>query len=343
MKDNLWKNLSKPIIGMAPMDGVTDAPFRHIIAKYGKPDVVFTEFTSVEGICHDALKPLQAFLFEKNEKPIIAQLFGSTPCDFYKVFFVVAELGFDGIDINMGCPAKSVVNKGGGANLIKTPALANQIIRAVKKARDDWKEGTDYREIGLPEKIKHYLGLHRKKLQKRHYLPVSIKTRTGYAKADIDGWIGNIVNEKPDAICVHGRTFKQLYEGVADWDLIAQAAAIAHQSHCVILGNGDIKSREEAINKANQYGVDGVLIGRAALGNPWAFTNTDCPPEKRLQTAVEHSKYFEKTFGKKHFVPMRKHLGWYCKGFPGASEMRQKLMTTQSAADVYSIIKKSNT
>ena len=151
MNRGFWDKLKYPIIGLAPMDGVTDAPFRYIACKYGNPDLIVTEFTSVEGICHGATKNLRAFIFDRSERPICAQLFGSTPDAFYNAAFVVCELGFDGIDINMGCPAGNIASKGAGAALIKTPKLAQQIILRTKEAAKDWYEGKKIKDTHLPE------------------------------------------------------------------------------------------------------------------------------------------------------------------------------------------------
>ncbi len=338
MKKNLWYISDKPIIGMAPMDGVTDFAFRHITKKYGKPNLMVTEFTSVEGICAGAEKIMRAFIFENKEKPILGQLFGSTPEAFYKASFLIAELGFDGIDINMGCPAKNIATKGAGASLIKTPALAKKIISSCKEAAKDRAEGKTIEESGLPENIIRYAKEHRPKKNPRILLPISVKTRTGYDRDTVEEWIKNLLEAEPDAITIHGRTFRQLYTGQANWESIAKGATLIHTAKKTALGNGDIETIDEAHKKIKQFGVDGVLIGRAALGNPWVFSGKESTPQKRLQVALEHSRYYEKILGEKHFAPMRKHLGWYCKGFPGAAETRKELMCANSADEVEKII-----
>jgi nifR3 family TIM-barrel protein len=336
---NIWQKMKKPIIGMAPMDGVTDASFRQILAIHGKPDLMITEFTSVEGICHDAVKTLRAFIFEKNERPILAQLFGSTPENFYRSCFLVAELGFDGIDINMGCPSKSVYLKGAGAGLIQTPRLAQEIIRSCQQAASDWNNGKTAKQAGLPEGVLHFLKQHKPARAVRKKLPVSVKTRIGYNQNTAIEWLKVLLECRPDAISLHGRTLKQLYSGSADWETIGKAAEVVHQAKCLILGNGDITNLEDALKKIETYNLDGVLIGRAALGNPWIFTGREADYKTRLKTALEHSRLYEKIYGKEHFVPMRKHLGWYCKSFPHAAETRIKLMNANSADDVAKIVK----
>ena len=338
MENSFWNQLKKPIVGLAPMDGVTDAAFRYILCKYGKPDLIITEFTSVEGICHGAVKPLRAFLFDKEEKPILGQLFGANPKAFYKSAFVVAELGFDGIDINMGCPARNIASKGSGASLINTPELAKEIIRETKRASKDWSEGQKLTEVGLSDDIISFVNKHRPKKVERRLLPVSVKTRTGYNKNSVHEWISHLLEAKPAAITLHGRTFKQLYSGEADWEAIAEAAGLVHKAKCLILGNGDIGSMPQAKEYAKRYNVDGVLIGRAALGNPFIFSKDAHSFKEYLKIAFEHSKIYEKLFGTEYFVAMRKHLGWYCKGFPNAAEVRKKLMEANSSSDVKKII-----
>lgn len=334
-----WKKLKRPIIGLSPMDGITDAPFRQIIVECGKPDILFTEFTSVEGINAGATKNLTALFYSKQEKPIIAQLFGTDPECFYKAFFLVAELGFDGVDINMGCPAKNITAKGAGAGLINNPKLAVKIIKISKKASKDFSEGKRLKDIDLPDTIKQFAKLHKPKRITKSKIPISVKTRIGFNKNETKTWIPTLLETTPSAITIHGRTLKQGYGGTADWEAIAESANIAKNSKTLILGNGDIKSLTEAKSAAKKYNLDGVLIGRASLGNPWIFSPAPPPPLKEiLQTAVKHAELFEKTFPDTPFIHMRKHLAWYCKGFTGASKIRQKLMRANSAKEVKKIL-----
>lgn len=332
--------MKKYIIGMAPMDGVTDAAFRFITAKYGKPDIIYTEFTTVEGICAGATKTLRPFIYDKSERPIIAQLFGTRPEAFYKAAFVVFELGFDGIDINMGCPAKNIAGKGSGASLIQKPAVAKKIVLKVKEAAKEWSEGKKITSVGLPdeiiEKIKE---MKRGKKIVRRELPVSVKTRTGYNQNTIEEWIKHLLEVNPSVITIHGRTFKQLYGGEANWESIKKAVEIAKGSGTRILGNGDIKSLADAKKRIAESGVDGALIGRAAFGNPWIFCGKEPDIKEKFAVAIEHTKLFAKIFKTTQFVAMRKHLAWYCKGFIGASETRQKLMTTNNPEEVEEILK----
>lgn len=355
MDKGFWDNLKKPVIGLAPMDGVTDAAFRYITAKYGAPAISITEFTSVEGIEAGAIKTLEAFIYDEIERPIVAQIFGHTPEAFYKAAFVISELGFDGIDINMGCPAKNIASRGSGAALIKTPTLAKEIIKKTKQGASDWANGKKIETISLPESIIAYIKLYKEKhsiVSKHRTLPVSIKTRIGFDDVVIEEWIKHLLETEPVNISIHGRTLKQMYSGSADWEMIAKAAKIARQSHTTVLGNGDIKDLNDANLKIKQYGVDGILIGRAAFGNPWVFKNKIPTLKEKFTVAIEHAKVYEEIFvdmpagtllsnlwpSDKLFMPMRKHLSWYCRGFENAGEVRKKLMETKNTLEVTSII-----
>ena len=329
-----WTKLKKPIIGLAPMDGVTDAPFRLLVAKIGKPDIMTTEFVSVEGICAGAMRILKDFKYNEIERPIIAQLFGTDPECFYKAAFVVAKMGFDGVEINMGCPSKNVSSKGAGASLIQTPELAKKIILQTKKGVKNWANGKEIEEIGLPQEILEHISGFK---TERKIIPVSVKTRIGYNTNIIEEWTKHLLEAKPANITIHGRTLKQMYTEQADWDAIATATKIIKKTDTTVLGNGDIKTVKEGIEKVKHYGVDGFLIGRAALGNPWIFGDKEADINERLETAKQHAKIYEKIFPE-YFLPMRKHLGWYCKGFPGASKIRQELMVSNSAKEVEDIL-----
>lgn len=382
---SFWDDLysrEQPVIGMSPMDGVTDAPFRYMVAKYGrasKPsepgkssnasyeggvDVIFTEFVSVDGLhfaegakkarmlkelvkardlvdidfpCEQFCSPhsylaashqrrrsgLKIISREKSKYPFeVAQVFGNKPEFFVEAAKLVESLGFDGIDINMGCPAKNVSENGCGAGLIRTPKLAQEIILATKAATK---------------------------------LPVSVKTRIGVSSAlEMDEWIEALCEVRPANISLHGRTLKQLYQGSADWEAIGRAASIVHKNGLHILGNGDVTSLSEAKEKVAKYGVDGVLIGRAAEGNPGIFLSESKSSEpseavdmkQRLAWAVEHAQVYEQVFKPQNpspddvrwFLPMRKHLAWYAHGFPGAADLRTRLMKTTSAREVERVI-----
>lgn len=344
MERGFWDKLNKPIIALSPMDGVTDAAFRYITDKYGNPDILFTEFTSVEGISSGADRLLNAFVYHKTKTPIVGQIFGSTPDDFYKTAVVLAEMGFDGVDINMGCPDPHIAKKGGGAGLIKQPELAKKIVLATKKGLTDWKNGIKIEEVttnkNIVDRVKIFVEKNNITVI-RKFIPVSVKTRIGYDTPIVKQWISSLLEVEPANISLHGRTLKQLYSGEANWEEIAKAAELTRKTSTTLLGNGDVKSVAEAKEKAEKYKTDGVLIGRAAFGNPAVFSGTSLTVMDRLKIAVEHCEVFEKMTPDLNFLSVRKHLAWYCKGFDNASDFRTQLMLSTNAKEVKKIIEGS--
>jgi len=340
------------------MDGITDASFRYITAKHGGPDVTLTEFVNIQSAFYSPQTLLKDFSYCEIERPVAAQIYGKTPEFFYKVAHVVCELGFDGLDINMGCPAKNVAAAGCGAALIRTPELACEIVRAAKQGVYDWSTGRTLVDIELREdlieqvKLANRLRWGRDALEERRLIPVSLKTRLGYDRVIIAQWLRILLDEGLAAISLHGRTLQQGYKGKADWEAIARAVEIAKGSPTLILGNGDVQGLPEALRRVRETGVDGVLIGRGAQGDPWLFRDKDrlklafgkggdfvfdpTPVDltERFRVIVEHSEHFERLCGRQRFMAMRKHLTWYCRNFRGAAEMRAKMTRANSAADV---------
>jgi len=356
---SFWHDIPQPIIGLSPMDGVTDPAFRFIVAKYGKPDVQVTEFINVDEVCHGGDSAWSQLHYAEIERPIVAQIYGADPDKFYQVVQVICELGFDGVDINMGCPSKNVSARGCGAALIRNPALAREIIRAVQAGVQDWALGRLIETVGLrPKIVERMLALSSSRacdaLQSRRPVPVSVKTRLGYDSVVIEEWVSILLEEQPAAISIHGRTLAQMYRGQADWEAIARAAKLVRQTDTLVLGNGDVDSMEELVRRVQDTHVHGVLIGRGALGNPWFFRAKDwakvqasnrgqsgdgtVPLEERFRVALEHARYFEALGGTSRFAAMRKHLGWYCTGFFKAAEVRAQMFRAGSSQDVERIL-----
>ncbi|MEK7673067.1 MAG: tRNA-dihydrouridine synthase [Patescibacteria group bacterium] len=341
-----WEKLEKPVIGLAPMDGVTDAAFRYMICKYSKPSVVITEFTNVEGIARGNVRGMVSFLYNEIERPVVAQIFGVEVESYYKCAVMLAAMGFDGIDINMGCPVTKVAAKGSGAALIKTPELAKELIKVTKKGVEDWVNGITLEKAGVhPDIILEVekMNLAHSARIERKMIPVSVKTRIGYDEIVAEEWMKHLLEAEPANITLHGRTLRQLYMGKANWEAIAQACQVVKSSGLGVsfLGNGDVQTIAEAREKVEQYGVDGVLVGRAVMGNPWFFAGREPTPREGLEAAVEHSRYFSE-LGHMPFLNIRKHLGWYCKGFDGAKELRMKLMQVNSDKEVEHLIGEIN-
>ena len=360
---SFWHELPLPIIGLAPMDGVTDLVFRHVVGTHGKPDVIFTEFTNVADICRRQEVGTDTLQYTEPERPIVAQIYGKDPQLFYQAAHVVCELGFDGLDINMGCPSKNVASSGCGAGLIRTPALALSIMESTRQGIRDWANGQTLMEAGLKskliEKVKR-MNLQRDGLPEpmvRHRIPLSVKTRLGYDSVIIEEWVDCLLQGCPEVVSIHGRTLTQMYRGQADWEAIARASTRIHAKGTLFLGNGDVGSLNEAAQRIRDTSVNGVLIGRAALGNPWIFRRIadlrrmlstggtqaigEFPVElpHRFQMMIEHARLFEDIKGTEKFPRMRKHLGWYCSGFPHAAAMRAQMVRTNSVNDVETIVK----
>lgn len=341
---SFWQQLPRPFVGLSPMDGVTDLPFRTITKRYGKPDLMFTEFSSVEGLCRGASELLKEFLYSVEQRPIVAQIYGTTPEFFRQMTIALCQLGFDGVDINMGCPAKNVAHSGAGAALIKTPELAIAILQAAKQGVKDWQAGQTVDNCpNLTPEI-------RQKIQQQiadlnlvvtpKPIPVSVKTRIGYDSISVTEWVRYLLEAEPVAITLHGRTLRQGYSGLANWEEIGKAVQTIKDISptTLVLGNGDVASRQDALNRCQTYGVDGVLIGRASFGDPWVFgTKT---PENPAAVALEHAQLFEQAYGanpRYSFLPMRKHLAWYIKGMPQAREIRSRLVRANSSEEARAI------
>lgn len=298
------------------MANVTDAAFRRIIAKYGKPDILWTEFVSAEGLLSEGReKLLLDFVYSEAERPIIAQVFGSKPEQLHEVAKLVRSLKFDGVDINMGCPDRGIERSGAGAALIKNPKLAKELIAATIEGAGG--------------------------------LPVSVKTRIGYNKIEIENWIPTLLETNIAALTIHGRTRKEMSKVPAHWDVIGECAKIRDQmkKETIILGNGDVETLEEAEEKVKQYGIDGVMIGRGIFSNIFLFANKKPNIEENLGMALEHATLFEELYYKnerwlKPFDYMKKFFKVYINGFDGAKELRVKLMDTKDAATVKAILDK---
>jgi len=359
---SFWQSLTRPVIGMAPMDGVTDATFRHTVAMHGKPDVSFTEFTHVHDVCRGPEYLLDSLIYHEAERPIVAQLYGKEPDLFYQAAHAVCELGFDGLDINMGCPSRNVASSGSGAGLIRTPDVAQAIMQAARQGIADWVSGQTLEGAGL--KPVRATAIHRMNEQRqdarppvRHTIPLSVKTRLGYDVVVVDRWIEQLLMEQPAVISLHGRTLQQMYRGEADWKAIARAAEIVRGSGTLLFGNGDLHSYHDLVRRVRDTGVDGVLVGRAALGAPWFFRKKEearlvlqnhrpeVGPEPwlptldvRFEVLLDHARRFEAACGKGQFRRMRKHLGWYCKGFPHAASLRAHMFRVSSVDDLEKLV-----
>ncbi|MES2014712.1 MAG: tRNA-dihydrouridine synthase [Patescibacteria group bacterium] len=310
MSHGFWNTLQKPFFVLAPMADVTDAAFRRVIAKYGKPDVMWTEFVSADGLVRapeeGKKKLLVDLIYSEAERPIVAQFFTSNPEHMEKTAELAKALGFDGIDINMGCPDKTIEKQKAGAAMMKDPKRAKEVIAAAVRGG-----------CGLP---------------------ISVKTRIGYNKNELEEWLPHLLDTELSALTIHARTRKEMSSVPARWEEVAHAVAIRDRENknMLILGNGDVSDIADATLKVKESGADGVMLGRAIFGNPWLFGEgrDGVSIEERLRVMVEHTKLFEELLPHKSFAIMKKHYKAYVTGFDGAHELRAELMATIDASSV---------
>lgn len=303
--------VKKPFFVMAPLANITDAAFRRFLVRYSKPDVMWTEFVSADGLCHpkgrEAL--LRDLWYTEAERPIVAQLFTGHPDNMREAARLAATLGFDGIDINMGCPEKNVMKQGAGAACLKDLKNAQEIIRAA------------------------FVGIE----QAGKVLPVSVKTRLGINKDVLEELLPALLETNLAAIIIHARTQKEMSRVPAHWDRVKKAVEIAQGSGTLILGNGDITDLAGARKKVMETGADGIMLGRAMFGNPWVFDESkkEITVKEKIAAAIDLTQTFDAVWGKtKNFSLLKKHYQAYVKDFPEAKELRIKLMRCDTAEAV---------
>ena len=320
MQSNFWHEQKAPSFSLAPMEDVTDTVFREMVLKNSEQDklhLLFSEFTSTDGMCHDIghdkvkhrlqINSSEKILLKEKSVKLIAQIWGKSPEKYYKTAqYIAQETDFDGIDINMGCPVKNVVKSGCCSALIQEPELAKEIILATR-------EGSQ--------------------------LPLSVKTRIGFKEVVTDSWISHLLGMPIDALILHGRIQKQMSDGLADWDEIAKAVQLrdCQAPHIKLIGNGDVLSYEDGLSKIDQYHVDGVMVGRGIFRNPWMFNPslTEISESSKLKMLWEHTLLYEQTWtGNKNFAILKRFFKIYCKEFRGAAKLCHQLMQTSSAHEV---------
>jgi nifR3 family TIM-barrel protein len=312
MNYGFWEKLKKPFTVLAPMANVTDWAFRDIVARLGRPDVFYTEFISADGIDAVGKEKFAGELFYKEtERPIVVQFFTSKPEMMEKSARLAVELGFDGVDINMGCPDKSVEKQRAGAALIKNPTLAKELIAAAKQGAGN--------------------------------LPVSVKTRLGFNEIETDTWISQLLETKIPVLTVHARTRKEMSAVPAHWDELGKISEMAKGTGTLIIGNGDVLSMTEVREKAAAYNLDGIMIGRGIFQNPWLFNETIDPytisPDLRIKTMLDHCDNFEKLWSdNRNFDTLKRFFKIYINNWPGAKDLRAELMMAKSIPQVREII-----
>ena len=308
---NIWENLPKPFLILAPMEGVTDIVFRQIIAKAGRPDLFFTEFTNVSSYASEKgrANALERLKIAPTDRPIIAQIWGKNPEHFSTCTAALEELGFDGVDLNFGCPDKNVNRTGGGAAMIKTPELAVECFRNAQKSTN---------------------------------LPVSVKTRLGWSNPEeYRDWLSVLLTEHPAALTVHLRTKKEMSKVPAHYETIPEIiklrAEISPETKLII--NGDIKNRAHALELHQKHPeIDGFMIGRGVFANPYCFTSHTPTREELMDLLNLHLDLFEK-YGFSSYEPLKHFFKIYINNFPGAADIRAKLMETHSVIEAREILR----
>lgn len=294
------------------MADVTDPAFRRVIAKYGKPDVMWTEFVSADGLAlapEEGRKKLLADLqYTEAERPIVAQFFTSRPEHMERAAMLAREMGFDGVDINMGCPDKSIEKQGAGAAMMKDPPRALEVIAAAQQGAGN--------------------------------LPVSVKTRVGFNKIELETWIPALLATNLAALTIHARTRKEMSKVPARWEHVKRAVELRNElaPNTFILGNGDALTLEGAHQKVADTGCDGVMIGKGIFGNPWLWSGHVPTLDEKLRVLIEHSRLFEELLPHKSFSIMKKHFKAYVSGFDGAADLRGKMMETASSNEISEIV-----
>ncbi len=310
-----WNTLPRPFFVLAPMEGATDTCFRRIVAGCAAPDVYFTEFTSVDGMFSPGAREVQQRLrYTEAERPLIAQIWGIDPQLYYKAAQHIVSLGFDGVDINMGCPERSVVKRGACSALVKNPSLASEIIEATQK--------------GAAGKI-----------------PVSVKIRIGFNEIVYEDWVPHLLKHKPAAMTVHYRTTREMSDVPAHWEFATHIRELrdAHSPETVLIGNGDVKSRKEGLEKAGEHGLDGIMIGRGVFHNPYVFSDSvdwhGKPKNEKLALLKSHVDLFADTWGDtKHFATLKRFVKIYVGGFEASAALRDEMMKTNTLSELQTII-----
>lgn len=312
---NILQQLPRPFFVLAPMDDVTDTVFRQIVVDAAKPDLFFTEFVNVDGLQSPGRdKLIKKLQFTTKEQPLIAQIWGKNLENFRRTAAELVEMGFAGIDLNMGCPDKTVVKNGCCSALINNRELASQIIKATQ-------EGAAGR------------------------VPVSVKTRVGFNHVDMS-WIEFLLEHNLDMLIVHGRTRKEMSEVPAHWDLIGQACELRDKisPNTLIVGNGDVENRAHGLELAKKYGLDGIMIGRGIFRDPFAFAAESPWPaytkQQRIDLYRKHVELFAKTWaaGERNIQTLNKFCKVYISDFDGAKEFRERLMTAKSTHELLSLL-----
>jgi tRNA-dihydrouridine synthase len=323
MDTNFWKN-QQDFFCLAPMEDVTDTVFREVVlyhSNYKGLKVLFSEFLSTDGFCHPIgrnkvvhrlhINDTELSLVKKNDVKLVAQIWGTKPEKFYQTAQYIKEnTAFDGIDINMGCPQKNIIKKGACSALINDPVLAQEIIQATAEATN---------------------------------LPVSVKTRIGFRSVDTHNWISHLLSTPIKALTIHGRTQRQMSDGLANWDEVAKAVELKNAINppVKIIGNGDVSSISDGEERMLRFGTDGIMVGRGIFSDFWMFSlKSNISIEDKLSAMLQHARLYDDTWGnQKPWVTLRRFFKIYTYFLPQAAHLRDMVMRTNNLAELEQALK----
>ena len=320
---SFWHRLPRPISVLAPMEDVTDVVFRDVVDRAGRPQVFVSEFVATRAMKSRQREALRRLEYKENHRPMVAQIWGTDPQYYYDAAIELHRRGFDGIDINMGCPQKKITSKGPCSALILNPPLAAELIAAAREGAEQAYARFGDQHEGPPGR-----------LQSGGALPVSVKTRIGFSAVQTEDWCGFLLQQELPLLTVHGRTAAQQSEGEADWDEIARVVALRDRisPDTLIFGNGDVVHPDQLTEYPRRYGVDGVMVGRGIFSNPFIFAGGefhDLPARDQVRWASQHLQAYRKAYeGRRNFEVMKKFFKIYIMHFEGADNLRDSLMQT---------------
>lgn len=344
--DNFWQKLDKPILALAPMAGVTDIAFRQMCKTFGA-DVIYTEFASADALVYKSKKTLEMIRFEPKEQPVVVQIFGNKPEMFQRAGKILEDLGFDGIDINFGCPAYKVVRHGGGVSLMKEPSRCAELVQALTenvKIPVSIKIRASIKKNSSPKKIKR-TGDHGFIEGKMEQDPTDLGPSNDLDEVTAVDLVEHIKKYPVSALMLHARSFERPFDGVPNVEIVKKVRTIWDR---ILLYNGGVTTPAIAKEMIEQTGSDGVGIARGAWGKPWLFQQTkdflqtgkysEYSPQEIKNFIIQHAEIALKEKGERGLVELRKHLSWYVKGWPQAKQLRDQLVRITSISEIKKIL-----